>query len=111
MPVLHLGNKNYSSWSLRPWLVLRWAGIPFEEDVIVLGGEGYNHGRMPAVLAKSPTGKIPSLTVDGDTMWDSLAIALWAAEQVPELWPSDPRARNECRSVVCEMHSGFTGVR
>jgi glutathione S-transferase len=111
--ILYLGNKNYSSWSLRPWLVLRWAGIPFEERVIPLGGPGYGEGEIAAVRAVSPSGRVPALEVSGVTVWDSLAIAEWAAEMAPaaRLWPDDPWARAVCRSVTCEMHSSFAGMR
>jgi len=112
---LYLGNKNYSSWSLRPWLVLTWSGLPFEERVIPLGGEGYGKSQIPGVLAVSPSGRVPALllTVSGVTIWDSLAIAEWAAESAPEahLWPSEPHARAICRSVTCEMHSSFGAIR
>jgi glutathione S-transferase len=111
--ILYLGNKNYSSWSLRPWLVLAWSGIPFEERVIPLGGEGYGSARIPAVVAVSPSGRVPALAVSGVTVWDSLAIAEWAAESAPaaRLWPEDPLVRAVCRSVTCEMHAGFAGLR
>ncbi|APR78420.1 Glutathione S-transferase [Minicystis rosea] len=111
--VLYIGNKNYSSWSLRPWLVLTWAGIPFEERVIPLGGPGYGKAQIPEVVAVSPSGRVPALEVDGITIWDSLAIAEWAAEAAPSahLWPEDPRTRAICRAVTCEMHSSFGAVR
>jgi glutathione S-transferase len=112
-PILTIGNKNYSSWSLRPWLVLTWAGIPFEERVIPLGGPAYGSYRNPEILAVSPSGRVPALTVGDVTIWDSLAIAEWAAERAPaaHLWPEDASARAICRSVTCEMHSGFPAVR
>lgn len=110
-PILYIGNKNYSSWSLRPWLALRWAGIPFEEHVIWLGGPGYGKLQIPEVVAVSPSGRVPALAVDGVTIWDSLAIAEWAAEQAPSLYPEDALTRAVCRAVVCEMHSGFAAVR
>ncbi|MBX2803962.1 MAG: glutathione S-transferase [Myxococcales bacterium] len=109
--LLHIGDKNYSSWSLRAWLVLRWAQLPFEEHVIFLDGEGYGRGQIPAVKQVSPSGRVPALHVDGTEIWDSLAIAEWAAEQVPGLWPADRVQRALCRSVTCEMHSGFTAIR
>jgi glutathione S-transferase len=110
--VLHIGNKNYSSWSLRPWLALRWAGLPFEERVIPLGGEGYGHAKIPAVLDVSPSGRVPVLHVDDVAVWDSLAICELANEQAHgALWPSDPMSRAIARSVVAEMHAGFQGVR
>src|SRR5580692_859377 len=82
-PTLYWGNKNYSSWSLRPWLVLKWAAISFDEKVIPLGGEGYGRGEIASVLAVSPSGRVPALSVGATTIWDSLAIAEWAAEAVP----------------------------
>ena len=115
---LFVGNKNYSSWSLRPWLVLRWAELPFEEIKINLQQPGYGKGRIVDVLAVSPTGFVPALHregQDGSTLriHDSLAISEWAAEQVPAgtLWPQDPDTRATARAVTCEMHSGFAGVR
>lgn len=110
-PILFLGNKNYSSWSLRPWLCLRWAGIAFEERLISLRQEGYGRGEIAEVLEVSPAGKVPALHVGMTRIWDSLAIAEWAAEQVPGLWPEDAEVRAEARSVVCEMHSGFPDLR
>jgi glutathione S-transferase len=110
-PVLYIGNKNYSSWSLRPWLALTWGGIAFEERVIALGGDGYGAGEIKEVVAVSPSGRVPVLHVDGLRIWDSVAICEWAAEKKPALWPSDPGLRAVCRSVVSEMHSGFAAVR
>lgn len=113
MPVtLHIGNKNYSSWSLRPWLALKWADIAFEENVIPLGGEGYGASKIPAVVAVSPTGRVPALrTESGLVVCESLAICEWAAERAPGLWPRDADARAEARAVSCEMHAGFAAMR
>jgi glutathione S-transferase len=110
---LFIGNKNYSSWSLRPWLALRWAAIDFEERVIPLGGEGYGERRIAEVLEVSASGCVPVLHVDGVRIWDSLAICEWAAEQRPDarLWPTEWQTRAACRSVVCEMHAGFSSLR
>ena len=80
-PVLHIGNKNYSSWSMRPWLALKWGGIAFEERVIPLGGEGYGRSQIQAVREVSPSGRVPALHVDGAVIYESLAICEWAAEQ------------------------------
>ncbi len=112
-PVLYLGNKNHSSWSLRPWLALTWAGLRFEERVIRLGGEGYGKSKIAEVLAVSPSGRVPALEVGSVTVWDSLAICEWAAEAAPDarLWPEDPLVRAVCRSVTCEMHSSFGAMR
>lgn len=111
--LLHIGNKNYSSWSLRPWLVLTWAGLPFEERVIPLGGPGYGKSAIPAVRAVSPSGRVPALEIDGVTVWDSLAIAELAAEKAPaaRLWPEDQTTLAICRAVTCEMHSSFAALR
>jgi glutathione S-transferase len=101
------GDKNYSSWSLRPWLAARQAGIPFEEISIPL-----RRATTRAEIRKySPTGKVPCL-IDGDTVvWESLSICEYLAELVPTLWPSEKRARAEARSIAAEMHSGFTTLR
>ncbi|MEZ4265892.1 MAG: glutathione S-transferase [Myxococcota bacterium] len=109
-PTLYVGNKNYSSWSLRPWLALRWAGVDFDEQVIALE-EGHAFGAIPGVRAVSPTGKVPVLVIDGVTIPDSLAISEWAAEQSPALYPADATARAVCRSAAAEMHSGFAALR
>jgi glutathione S-transferase len=111
MPPLTLviGNKNYSSWSLRPWLALRHAGIPFEEVRIPL----YRPESAAALAAWSPSGKVPALH-DGDVrVWDSLAIGEYLHERFPDkhLWPADAAARAVARSVSAEMHSGFDGLR
>jgi glutathione S-transferase len=115
-PILYIGNKNYSSWSLRPWLALKWAGIAFEERVILLDKPGYGKSRIAEVLAVSPSGRVPALVLGEGaaavTIWDSLAISEWAAEQPNAgLWPEDPLVRAVCRSVTCEMHSSFSAVR
>ncbi|MEP7276742.1 MAG: glutathione S-transferase family protein, partial [Betaproteobacteria bacterium] len=104
---LFLGNKNYSSWSLRGWLVARLSGAPFEEVFAPLGGVTPN----PAYFAFSPSGLVPCLH-DGDTrVWDTLAIAEYLAERYPAMWPADPLARAWARSITCEMHSGFHAMR
>ncbi|MBM3523216.1 MAG: glutathione S-transferase family protein [Alphaproteobacteria bacterium] len=112
-PVLHIGNRNYSSWSLRPWLCLRWAGIAFEESHVELDQPGYGEGGIAAVRAVSPSGRVPALQLGQTTIWDSLAIAEWAAEQAGPgvLWPRDPTARAVARAVTCEMHAGFEALR
>ena len=110
-PILYVGNQNYSSWSMRPWLVLSWAKIPFETRVLQLGGAGYMQRQMPALLAISPSGTVPALHLGSDVIGDSLAISEWAAEQVPALWPRDAKARAYARAAACEMHSGFGGLR
>jgi glutathione S-transferase len=112
-PILYVGNRNYSSWSMRPWLVLTWSGISFETRPVQLGGEGYGKGLMSAVLAVSPTGRIPALHLGETVVWDSLAISEWAAERAPsaQLWPAEPLTRAVCRSATAEMHSGFGALR
>lgn len=111
--VLYIGNKNYSSWSLRPWLVLRWGGIPFEERLIRLDQPGYGKQAITEVKTVAPNGTLPALVSDGVPIWDSLAIAEWAAERVAPgtLWPEDPILRAQARSAACEMHAGFAAVR
>ncbi|MEE2690820.1 MAG: glutathione S-transferase family protein [Pseudomonadota bacterium] len=106
---LYIGDKNLSSWSLRPWLILKQAGIPFTEKMIRLG----QPTTRSDILDKSPNGLVPCL-VDGDvTVWDSLAIAEYLAEMFPEknLWPQGKAARAEARAVSAEMHSGFASLR
>ena len=107
--VLVIGNKAYSSWSLRPWLLMKQAGIGFEEIRLSL----YAEGAKQKLLQHSPTGKVPVLK-DGDlTVWDSLAMCEYLAERHPEkqLWPTQPAARARARSISAEMHSGFANLR
>jgi glutathione S-transferase len=107
--ILHIGNKNYSSWSLRPWLALKATGIPFREQLHQIEGEDSRKG----IRALSPGGRVQFLQ-DGDVVvWDSLAIVEHAAERHPQavLWPSDAAARSVARSVCAEMHSGFQALR
>jgi len=106
---LVIGNKNYSSWSLRPWIAMKAAAIPFREVLIPL----YLPGSKEEILKHSPAGKVPIL-IDGDTqVWDSLSILEYLAERFPDakLWPADARARSLARSVSAEMHSGFQPLR
>lgn len=110
---LYIGNKNYSSWSMRPWVLLRQAGIMFEEVRVRFDSFDAGSSFKRTMGAVSPTGKVPAL-VDGDlVVWDTLAIAEYAAETHPDkhLWPQDKAARARARSVVAEMHSGFTALR
>ena len=110
---LYIGNKNYSSWSMRPWVLLRQAGIPFEEVLARFDSFDPDSHFKATIAGISPTGKVPVL-VDGDlTIWDTLAIAEYLAETYPEkhLWPQDKAARARARSVCAEMHSGFTALR
>jgi glutathione S-transferase len=106
---LIIGNKNYSSWSLRPWIALKVKGIPFDETVIPL----YEPGSREEILKYSPAGKVPVL-IDGDEhVWETLAILEHLAERFPEahLWPQDARARSHARAVATEMHAGFMPLR
>jgi glutathione S-transferase len=106
---LVVGNKRYSSWSLRPWLAMRQAGIAFEEVVIPL----YRAESKDALLARSPAGKVPVLEHGERVVWDSLAIMEYLAETFPAagLWPEDPAARALARSIAAEMHAGFAALR
>jgi glutathione S-transferase len=104
---LYIGNKNYSSWSLRGWLVTKLSGEPFEEVNVPLAGVVPN----PANLAFSPSGLVPCLHDGEAVVWDSLAIADHLAERHPQMWPDDPRARAFARSITAEMHSGFATLR
>ncbi|MCY1167196.1 MAG: glutathione S-transferase family protein [Pseudomonadota bacterium] len=112
---LYIGNKNYSSWSMRPWVLLKQAGIGFEEVMVRFGADPFsaNSSFKQAVLAVSPGGRVPVLVDDGFAVWDTLAIAEYLAEKFPEkkLWPQDARARARARSVCAEMHSGFGALR
>ncbi len=106
---LVIGNKNYSSWSLRPWLLLQGLGIPFEEITLKLDTPEFAR----EIKRYSPAGRVPVL-LDGElAVWDSLAITEYLAEKFPDLsvWPSDPAARARARSVCAEMHSGFASLR
>lgn len=110
---LYIGNKNYSSWSMRPWVLLRQAGIAFEEVRVRFDSFEANSEFKRAIGAVNPTGKVPVL-VHGDlVVWDTLAIAEYVAETHPnkKLWPTDPKARARARSICAEMHSGFTALR
>ena len=106
---LVIGDKNFSSWSLRPWLALKMCGIPFREECIRLR----QTESKQAILRHSPAGKVPVLKAGGLVIWDSFAILEFLAERHPEhrLWPEDDAARAEARAVSAEMHSGFGAVR
>ena len=111
MPQLALviGNKNYSSWSMRPWVLMREAGIAFEEIQLWFD----DRARAQGVERYSPTGLVPVLLVDGTPVWDTLAICETVAELYPgrALWPDDPHARRIARSICAEMHAGFRDLR
>ena len=107
---LVIGNKNYSSWSMRPWLTLRANNIPFEESFIPLYTDQADKDR---ILSVSASGKVPAL-IDGDiTVWDSLAIIEYLNEKFPDagIWPADRAARAHARAISAEMHSGFAPLR
>ncbi|MFN3585397.1 glutathione S-transferase family protein [Phenylobacterium sp.] len=106
---LVIGTRKWSSWSMRPWLVLTRAGAPFRETLIELRQENNISGE--AIRLHSPSGLVPVLKADGVTVWDSLAICEWAAERWPGLWPRDATARALARSAAAEMHSGFGSLR
>ena len=106
--LLVIGNKNYSSWSLRPWLAMKVLGLAFEEKRISL----YTPEAKAEILRHSPAGKVPILVDDdGTRVWDSLAILEYLAERHPGLWPSDRTERARARSLAAEMHSGFPELR
>ena len=110
---LYIGNKNYSSWSMRPWVLLKQAGIPFEEVMVRFDSFDTGSTFKNTLKDQTPTGKVPVL-VEGDlAVWDTLAIAEYVAEQYPDkqLWPRDKAARARARSVCAEMHAGFTALR
>ncbi|MDB5930900.1 MAG: Glutathione S-transferase, N-terminal domain protein [Polaromonas sp.] len=110
---LYIGNKNYSSWSMRPWVLLRQAGIPFEEIVVRFDSFDEGSDFRKQISTVSPVGKVPVLDDDGLRVWDTLAIAEYLAERFPEknLWPPGVQVRARARSVCAEMHSGFAALR
>jgi glutathione S-transferase len=109
---LVIGNKNYSSWSMRPWVLLREARIPFEEVQLKFDETGGGL-RVAGIERYSAAGKVPVLLVDGEPVWDTLAICETVAELYPskQHWPQDPKARRVARSVCAEMHSSFQALR
>jgi len=109
---LVIGNKNYSSWSMRPWILLREAQIPFNEIQLKFG-EKDGGLTVPGIEKYSAAGKVPVLLVDGQPVWDSLAICETVAELFPQkkLWPENAAARRLARSACAEMHSGFQALR
>jgi glutathione S-transferase len=107
MYTLYLGNKNYSSWSLRGWFAAKLAGAPFREVVVQLEGKGRN----PANRGFSPSGFVPALHDGDNVVWDTFAIAEYLAERHPGMWPAAPAARAWARSIAAEMHSSFQALR
>jgi len=110
---LYIGNKNYSSWSMRPWVALRQFGIPFQE--VMLRMDGFHPGsKFKQRLAEvSPAGTVPVLVDEGFAVWDTLAITEYLAEKFPQhaLWPRERKARARARSLCAEMHGGFGALR
>ena len=110
---LYIGNKNYSSWSMRPWVLMHEFGLPFDEVMLRFDGFDAGSAFKQAIARISPAGRVPVL-VDGDlVIWDTLAIAEYLAEAYPDraLWPRERRVRARARSLAAEMHSGFGGLR
>ena len=112
---LYIGNKNYSSWSMRPWVLMTQKGIAFEEVLVPFGNEvgGVDEAFKRTIRAINPAGTVPVLVDGALVVWDTLAIAEYLAEQFPELhlWPREAAVRARARSVVAEMHAGFTALR
>ena len=110
---LFIGNKNYSSWSLRPWLLMRELGIAFDEVALRFDSFADDSTFKRDVLAVNPAGRVPVLVDDGFAVWDTLAIAEYVAERFPDagVWPADAKARARARSLCAEMHSGFGQLR
>lgn len=104
---LYIGNRRYSSWSMRGWLVVRLAGLDVEEVLIPFD----RPGPTAAISAVSPNGLVPYLEHDGARVWESLAITEYCAERTPALWPTDRIARAEARAIAAEMHAGFRDLR
>jgi len=114
MLTLVIGNKNYSSWSMRPWVLMKQAGIPFQEEKVRFDAFNDPESDFKKTMLKlNPAGRVPVLVDDGFCVWDTLAIAETLAEKFPDLqlWPRDAQARARARSVCAEMHSGFTALR
>lgn len=105
---LVIGTRKWSTWSLRPWLVIRRSGLAFTETEVPLRRDGET---SEAIRPHSPSGLVPVLKDGALTIWDSLAISEYLAEKVPSLWPADPAARAQARAAAAEMHSGFSSLR
>lgn len=104
---LYIGNKNYSSWSLRPWLLMKHFAVPFTEHMVSVAGRDYN----PALKPLAGNARVPSLHEEGFQVWETIAIAEYLAERYPAMWPADPQARARARSISAEMHAGFSHLR
>jgi glutathione S-transferase len=107
--LLIIGNKNYSSWSFRPWIAMKVAGISFEERVISLNDPDFKR----AIASVSKNGRVPAIDDDGVHVWESLAVLEYLAEKFPhaKLWPADAQARAHARAIAAEMHAGFSALR
>ena len=110
---LYIGNKNYSSWSMRPWVLMKQADITFDEVMIRFDAFTPESKFKTTLARQTPAGRVPVLVDDGFAVWDTLAIAEYLAERFPDkrLWPADALARARARSVCAEMHSGFSALR
>ena len=110
---LYIGNKNYSSWSMRPWVLMRAFGIPFDEVMVRFDTFDADSSFKRRIAEVAPTGRVPVLVDDGLAIWDTLAIAEYLAERFAQhaLWPRDARQRARARSLCAEMHSGFSSLR
>lgn len=110
---LYIGNKNYSSWSMRAWVLLKQSGIPFEEVMVRFDSLEPGSTFKQTIARINPAGRVPVLVDDGFTVWETLAIAEYLAELFPKrrLWPEDAKARARARSVCAEMHAGFSALR
>jgi glutathione S-transferase len=113
MLTLYIGNKNYSSWSMRPWVLMKQAGLPFTEQKVRFDSFTGESRFKQEVLKVNPGGRVPVLVDEGFPIWDSLAICEYLAEKFPEtpVWPRERHHRARARSVCAEMHSGFTALR
>jgi glutathione S-transferase len=104
---LYIGNKNYSSWSLRSWLLMKHFDIPFAEHMVSVAGRDYNASLKPL----AGNARVPSLHEDGFQVWESIAIAEFLAERYSQMWPADAQARARARCISAEMHAGFAKLR
>ena len=104
---LYIGNKNYSSWSLRIWLLMKHFELPFREHLVSVAGRDHN----PLLKPIAGNGRVPALHDQGFQVWESIAIAEYLAEQYPAMWPADRHARAHARSIAAEMHAGFARLR
>ena len=104
---LYIGNKNYSSWSLRTWLLMKHFGLPFTEHMVSVAGRDYNATLKPL----AGNARVPCLHDDGFQVWESIAIGEYLAERHPQMWPADAKARARARCISAEMHAGFVALR